>query len=117
MEDVGLWPTRDDDPLGPDSVIANEIATHRVVLNEISAQARRNDSLADGVIPARDVPDDRKREAPRADDERNDRVHLHVRERDRRTIVLQARKQLRLHVTRAAVVPACHPWIEAGPAR
>src|SRR5262249_54772260 len=117
VEDVRLRPAGDDDPVGCDAVIADEVVPHDVVLHEVALQVRRDDPLADGVVPACDVPDCPKTEAARAGDERDDGVHLHVRKRDRGPLTLEAASQRRRDVARASVVPPLHDRVEKRPAR
>src|SRR5207248_8377227 len=74
VEDVRLRPTGDDDALRIDAVIASEILSHHLVLDDVAAQVRCDDSLAYGVVPTRDVSDDRGAEPSGTDDEGADGV-------------------------------------------
>ena len=57
--DVGLRPARDDDAFRRDLVVADEVVAHRLVLDDVRVAEGRDDALADRVIPARHVRDDR----------------------------------------------------------
>ena len=71
-----------------DLVVPDEVVAHRVVLDDVRVAEGRDDALADGVVPARHVRDDREAEAPRADEERDARVRLDVREHERSALRL-----------------------------
>ena len=86
MEDVRLRPPGDDDARGIDVVVAGKVVAHHVVLDDVPVEVRRDDALADGVVPARDVPDERQPQAARGDDVRHSRLHLHVAEDDGRAV-------------------------------
>src|SRR4029079_15052135 len=89
LEHVSLRPAGHDDSSGVDAVIADEIVAHHVVLDDVAAQVRRDDALANRVVPAGDVADERERKATAADDEGNDGVHLRVAERDRGPVTFE----------------------------
>src|SRR5437660_1523035 len=75
VEDVRLRPPGDDDARGIDVVVAGKVVAHHVVLDDVPVEVRRDDALADGVVPARDVPDERQPQAARGDDVRHSRLH------------------------------------------
>ena len=120
--DVRLRPAGDHDPLRRDVVIADEIVSHRGVLDDVDVAERRDDALADGVVPARDVRDERNAEAPRADEKGHDDLRLDVREDERGAVPAQRPAERARHVAGAR---DCHRLIArsnhlqrgSGPAR
>src|SRR5262249_18861000 len=60
MVDVALRPARDRDPRRGDPVVAQQVVSHRLALYHVAREVWRDHALADGVIPARDVADDRQ---------------------------------------------------------
>ena len=86
VEQVGLRPAGDANPLRRDAVVAAQVVLHHAVLDDVEVAVRRDDALADGVVPARDVRHDRQPQPPRSGEERH-RVHgLHVREQEARAV-------------------------------
>ena len=77
--------------------------------NDVDVAEGGDDALADGVVPARDVRDDRNAETTRADQERNGRVRLDVREHHGPALSAHAQVELARHVAPRAEVPALHP--------
>ena len=115
--DVGLRPAAHHDALRPDAVVAREVVAHRLVLDDVGVAERRDHALADGVIPARDVRDDRQAEPSRSDEERHDGVRLDVREHERAALRPHAPDELMRDVATRAEVPALHRALHAAPAR
>src|SRR5689334_9414093 len=81
--DVRLRPARDDDARGIDPVVALEVASHDLVLDDVPLEVRRDDALPDLVIPARDVPDRRYVQPASSREHRHGRLRLRAREDDR----------------------------------
>ena len=67
-------------------MIAPEIVRHDVVLDDVPVAVRRDDSLADRVVPARDVRDNRELESTRRGEVRHDALRLHVGDDERSTV-------------------------------
>ena len=85
-EDVRLRPAGDDDPACVDVVVAPEIVRHDVVLDDVAVAVGRDDSLADRVVPARDVRDNGELESTRRCEVRHDALRLHVGDDERSTV-------------------------------
>ena len=60
VEQVGLRPAGDAHALRLDAVVAAQVVLHHAVLDDVEVAVRRDDALADGVVPARDVRHDRQ---------------------------------------------------------
>ena len=99
MKDVGLRPTGDDDTARVDAVIASEILSHHVVLNDVTVEVRRDDPFPDRVIPAGHIPDERQPQPTRSDEEGRDLFHLKIAQDDRRPLHAQPFEELVRDVT------------------
>ena len=96
---------------------AREILAHGLVLDDVDVAEGRDDALADGVIPARHVPDRRDSEPARADEERNRGVRLDVREHERAALGAHAPVELVRDVAARAEVPPLHRALDRAPVR
>ena len=96
-------------------MVAGEVVLHRAVLDDVDVAERSDDALADRVVPARDVRDDRDAQAARRDEERDDRVRLDVREHQCRALALHALAESAGDVAQRSEVPGLHPPLEPVP--
>ena len=98
-------------------MVAAQVVLHHAVLDDIEVAVRRDDALADGVVPARDVRHDRQPQPPRSREERH-RVHgLHVREQEARAVAPHRLEQPPGNVASGAEEPPLHRMLDAGPMR
>ena len=116
-EDVRLRPAGHADALGRDVVVAAQVVLHHAVLDDVDVAVRRDDALADGVVPARDVRRHREPEPARRDEERHRVPRLHVREDERRAALPHGVEQPPRDVPARAEVPALHRALETAPPR
>ena len=112
MEDVALRPARHDDQLARHLVVPDEVVPHAVVLDEVPIETGKDDPLPHGVVPARDVPDERQAEPPACDEERDGGLHLEVREHDCRPVGTEASQERRRHVAQRREVPPVHRAVD-----
>ena len=80
VEEIGLRPPGDADAVRLDPVVAAQVVLHDAVLDDVEVAVGRDDALADRVVPARDVRDDREPQATRSGEERHRARGLDVRE-------------------------------------
>ena len=78
---------------------------------------RRDDALADRVVPARDVRHDRQPQPPRSREERHRAHGLHVREQEARAVAPHRLEQPPGNVAPGAEEPPLHRTLDAGPMR
>ncbi len=71
-------------------MVADEIVAHDLVLDDVAIDVWRDDPLADRVIPARDVADDREAEPPRGVQVRHRLEALDVRDDEAGAVVAHA---------------------------
>ena len=117
MEEVGLWPAGDAHALGLDAVIAAQVVLHDAVLDDVEVAVRRDDALADRVVPARDVRDHREPQPTGGSEERHRARGLDVREHEGGAVAPHRLEQPPRDVPPRAEEPALHRPLERRPAR
>ena len=117
VEEVGLRPPGDAHALRLDAVVAAQVVLHDPVLDEVDVAVRRDDALADRVVPARDVRDDREPEAAGRSEERHRARRLDVREHEAGALAAHRLEQPARDVPPRAEEPALHRPLDARPAR
>ena len=117
MVDVGLRPARDGDLRRVDRVVALELAPHRLVLDDVAVEVGRDDSLADCVVPARDIADHRDLELSRRDEVGHRHVRLEIRDDEARAVRSHRREQRLRDVPVRREQPPPHRAVDDLPAR
>ena len=115
--EVGLGPAGDDDTARIDAVELLQIFAHRLVLDDVEVEVRRDDALADRVIPARDVPDDRDAEPSSGDEKRHRGVRLEIGDEEQLALGPHPLGEHSRHIAPGGEVPARHQRLEDPPAR
>src|SRR6188472_1185610 len=116
MEEIGLRPAGDADTVLLDLVVTAQVVLHDVVLHDVEVAVRRDDALADRVVPARNLRDDGEPQAARCGEERHGARGLDVREHERRALPPHRLEQPPRDVPPRAEEPAPHRVLDGGPA-
>src|SRR5919106_3150658 len=116
-EDIRLGPTRHADALRRDAVVAPQVFLHDTVLDDVEVAVRRDDALSDGVVPARDVCDDRQPEPARGGEVGHRVPRLDVREDEGGAVLPHRLEEPPRDMPAAREVPALHRRLEGAPAR
>ncbi len=115
--DVGLRPARDRDLRRVDRVVALELAAHRLVLDDVEVEVRRDDALPDRVVPARDVADNGDAELARCDEVRHRHVRLEVRDDEARAAATHRLEERLSDIAVRREQPAAHDAVDDLPTR
>ena len=98
-------------------MVALELAAHRLVLDDVEVEVRRDDALPDRVVPARDVADDGDAELARCDEVRHRHVRLEVRDDEARAAATHRLEERLRDVAVRREQPPAHGAVDDLPTR